>query len=49
MHDPNRVRIVHGDCVDGMRGLADASVDLVIADPPYDIGVRQRPTTSADA
>tara|TARA_Y100000992_G_C21268379_1_gene495207 strand:- start:1413 stop:2333 length:921 start_codon:yes stop_codon:yes gene_type:complete len=40
MHDPKRVRIVHGDCVDGMRELDDASIDLVIADPPYDIGVR---------
>jgi len=31
--------ITHGDCVEGMKLLANASVDLVIADPPYDIGV----------
>jgi site-specific DNA-methyltransferase (adenine-specific)/adenine-specific DNA-methyltransferase len=29
-----------GDCVEGMRRLPAASVDLVIADPPYDIGVQ---------
>ena len=26
------------DCVEGMRGLADGSVDLVFADPPFNIG-----------
>ena len=25
------------DCVKGMRGLPDHSVDLVIADPPYNL------------
>jgi DNA modification methylase len=24
-----------GDCIEGMRGLADGSVDVVITDPPY--------------
>jgi site-specific DNA-methyltransferase (adenine-specific) len=24
-----------GDCIEGMRGLSDKSVDHVIADPPY--------------
>jgi hypothetical protein len=33
------VELVHGDCVAGMRALPAASVDLVIADPPYNIGV----------
>lgn len=28
------------DCVEGMRALEAESVDLVIADPPYDIGVQ---------
>ncbi|MEL6204407.1 MAG: site-specific DNA-methyltransferase [Pseudomonadota bacterium] len=27
--------ILPGDCVEAMRGLPDASVDLVFADPPY--------------
>jgi modification methylase len=30
-------RIVVGDCVEAMRGLATASVDLVFADPPYNL------------
>jgi DNA modification methylase len=29
------------DCVHGMRRLRDDSVDLVVADPPYNIGVRR--------
>lgn len=36
-------RVVLGDCVRGMRALADGSVDLVIADPPYNIGVQNSP------
>ncbi len=28
-------RIVQGDCIEEMRKLSDASVDLVFADPPY--------------
>lgn len=30
-----RVRVVHGDCLDVMRDLPDASVDAVVTDPPY--------------
>ncbi|MET0180356.1 MAG: site-specific DNA-methyltransferase, partial [Novosphingobium sp.] len=30
-------RILEGDCVAAMRGLPDASVDLVFADPPYNL------------
>lgn len=26
----------HGDCIEGMRGMDDKSVDHVICDPPYD-------------
>ena len=37
--DEAHLSITHGDCVEGMKQLANASVDLVIADPPYDIGV----------
>ena len=34
------VRLLRGDCVEGMRDhVRDATVDLVVADPPYDIGV----------
>ena len=30
----------HGDCVEGIAALEAASVDLVIADPPYNIAVQ---------
>ncbi|MDB4614742.1 DNA methyltransferase, partial [bacterium] len=30
--------ITHGDCVDGMNALPEGSVDLVFADPPFNIG-----------
>jgi site-specific DNA-methyltransferase (adenine-specific) len=29
------VEIIHGDCLDVLRGLPDASVDAVVTDPPY--------------
>ena len=34
-----RARVMHDDATRGIAALADASVDLVIADPPYDIAV----------
>lgn len=34
--------IIHGDCLEVMRGMADASVDAVITDPPYSSGGRQQ-------
>ncbi len=30
--------IVHGDCIEAMREMAEASVDAVVTDPPYLIG-----------
>lgn len=32
-------RIIHGDCIEIMRGMADKSVDLILTDPPYGIGL----------
>ena len=29
--------IIHGDCLEVMRGMDDASVDLIITSPPYNI------------
>jgi site-specific DNA-methyltransferase (adenine-specific) len=29
------VEIIHGDCLDVLRGLPDASVDAVVTDPPF--------------
>jgi len=31
-------RVVLGDCLRGMQGLPDRSIDLVFADPPFNIG-----------
>ncbi len=30
-------QILAGDCVEAMRGLPDASIDLIFADPPYNL------------
>lgn len=30
------------DCVEGMRPMADASVDLVVTSPPYNLGIKYR-------
>ena len=30
--------VIEGDCLEGMKLLADGSVDLVFADPPFNIG-----------
>jgi DNA modification methylase len=35
-------RIIHGDCLEVLRTLPDASVDAVITDPPYNVGFRYR-------
>lgn len=35
-------RVVLGDCLDVLRGLPDASVDLVYVDPPFNTGRVQR-------
>ena len=32
------VEILHGDCLEVMRGMADASVDAIVTDPPYSSG-----------
>jgi DNA modification methylase len=33
-------RIYQTDCVEGMRMLPDNSVDLIVIDPPYNIGIK---------
>lgn len=30
-------KIIFGDCIEGMKGIPDNSVDLVLADPPYNL------------
>lgn len=29
--------VVNGDCIEGMRALPDACIDLIVADPPYNL------------
>ena len=33
----NLDRVLVGDCIELMRGLPEASVDMVFADPPYNL------------
>jgi site-specific DNA-methyltransferase (adenine-specific) len=32
-------RIIVGDCIEGLRTLPTESVDLIVTDPPYNIGI----------
>jgi predicted methyltransferase len=32
---PNLNTVLHGDCVEIMRGMQPASIDFVVTDPPY--------------
>ena len=34
--------IIHGDCVEVMAGMAEASVDAIVTDPPYELGFMGR-------
>jgi site-specific DNA-methyltransferase (adenine-specific) len=42
------VTLYHGDCLEVMRGIPDASVDAVVTDPPYGIGYASSRTTRMD-
>lgn len=45
-------RIIHGDCLDALRSIPDASIDLVYIDPPFNTGrvqKRERLRTIRDA
>ena len=33
------VRLINGDCLVSMEGIADGSVDLLLTDPPYNLGL----------
>ena len=32
------IQLMHGDCMEAMRHIADSSIDLVVTDPPYSTG-----------
>ena len=34
-------QIIQGDCIDLLNGLPERSVDLIFADPPYNLQLRQ--------
>lgn len=36
------VRLFHGDCIEVMRAMPDASVDSIVTDPPYGLGFMGR-------
>lgn len=38
MRDWGVFQLHRGDCMDVLRGMADASVDAVVTDPPYGLG-----------
>jgi len=33
-------KIYHGDCLEVMKDIPDKSIDLVLTDPPYNVGVK---------
>ncbi len=37
--DASKTRLIHADCVEGMRGMEEESVDVVVTSPPYNLGV----------
>ena len=37
-HQDARATIYHGDCLEVLRALPDASVDAVVTDPPFELG-----------
>lgn len=37
-YQDKHVKVFHGDCLDVLRDLSDASVHAVVTDPPYELG-----------
>ena len=38
MVENDRYKLYHGDCLEVVKGIPDKSIDLVLIDPPYNIG-----------
>lgn len=34
----SQIQLLNRDCIEGMKAIADNSIDLIVTDPPYDIG-----------
>lgn len=32
--------VIHGDCLEVMKGIPDKSIDLILTDPPYNVGIK---------
>ena len=32
-------KIYHGDCIEGLKSMSDATVDLVVTSPPYNLNI----------
>jgi hypothetical protein len=47
-YQDDRVRLYHGDCIEVMSTLPDASVDAVVTDPPYLLDFMGKGWDSAD-
>jgi site-specific DNA-methyltransferase (adenine-specific) len=41
-YEDDTVTLYHGDCIEVMRGMAEASVDAIVTDPPYGLGFMGR-------
>jgi len=37
------LNLIHGDCLEVMKDMPDKSIDLVLTDPPYGIGISKNP------
>src|SRR3990167_1333482 len=42
MNNKTTQTIIHGDCLEVMKGMPDKSFDLVLTDPPYDFTEEQK-------
>ena len=47
-YSDDAVTLYHGDCLDVLRALPDASVDSVVTDPPYNLSFMAKPWDAYD-
>lgn len=38
----NHVKLIRGNCLDGLKAIGDISIDLVVTSPPYNINLKSR-------